>query len=599
MKSLNVIQLTLLVGFGLSVHAHAETEADSGQLDASETGSAPSGPSGSWLEVAGSHDLFVSDLFSGLEGAARGAHQVCVDSIHRKIVHLPEDGTTAGWLVGNPNDPGDENPPIDLLGPRISTQGAFGVRARLFEDRLGGGYLDFYGELPTIQDEAKREGPRLSFGLSHGQLRVRIWNGRSGKPKTYAFGSNLKSAVDAEVLEIGNGFQIRISGKTLGSIPNPGVFASGTVFLGADVRAQGRLCVESFSIVEPASAVGKTQVVRAKPFETVEVPSDSLRALAVSRGIDIGTCVAINPLVSDPVYRKKLAENFSMITPENAMKFEFIHPAPGTYAFKESDAIIDFAKANHIKVHAHTLVWGESLPAWVTQGHYSNAELRKILEDHIRTVVGHFKGKVAEWDVLNEPLEDEGNLRKTIWAKAFGRDYPAIFFKWAHEIDPQAKLFINEFDAEEEDSSRPTGLKALVKLIRRAGGHVDGIGLQSHEEVGNSMTVVSRTHQLMKDFGAMGVETRISELDVGVEKRPSASDVKKSAEMQAAMLKACLDRKQDCHTVAVWGFTDRYSSMQDADHFYDSDRGLGSSMIMDADYQLKSSYRALQKALKP
>src|SRR5262249_8392005 len=136
---------------------------------------------------------------------------------------------------------------------------------------------------------------------------------------------------------------------------------------------------------------GAASVVRADVPGQVAASATSLRARAAQKGRAIGTAGASYPLLGESEYAAPPGREFSMVTPENMMKFQFIHPRRDVYAFCDGDALVAFAQANDMKVHGHALVWGEAVPEWVSKGGFSDAEIRDILHDHIATVVGHFK----------------------------------------------------------------------------------------------------------------------------------------------------------------------------------------------------------------
>ena len=126
------------------------------------------------------------------------------------------------------------------------------------------------------------------------------------------------------------------------------------------------------------------------------------------------------------------------------MKFEPLRMTREYFDFRNSDRIVNFAKANGMQVRGHTLVWHNALPRWLTEGKFSQAELEAILREHILTVVGRYKGRVAAWDVVNEAVSDDGFPRATIWLRGIGSKYIDLAFQWAHEADPEAQLFYND-----------------------------------------------------------------------------------------------------------------------------------------------------------
>jgi endo-1,4-beta-xylanase len=152
------------------------------------------------------------------------------------------------------------------------------------------------------------------------------------------------------------------------------------------------------------------------------VPEHSLREAAQGSGLLIGTAVRPAQL-SEAAYASTLAREFNMLEPEDALKWEGVHPEPQSFDFSQADQIVDFASRHGMKVRGHTLIWHRQNPRWLTEGNYTSGELAQILEHHIRTVVGHYRGKIFAWDVVNEAFDElhPGELRSTIW-----RDQPGI-----------------------------------------------------------------------------------------------------------------------------------------------------------------------------
>src|SRR5579864_2801252 len=139
-----------------------------------------------------------------------------------------------------------------------------------------------------------------------------------------------------------------------------------------------------------------------------------LRGLASQRGIRIGS--AADPShFGDPSYAATLAREFDQLEPENAMKFGPIHPGPATYNFGPPDMLVSFARDHRMAVRGHTLVWHNQNPSWLTRGNYTSDQLSTVLQDHIKTVVGHYAGQVYAWDAVNEAFNDDGTVRSTIW----------------------------------------------------------------------------------------------------------------------------------------------------------------------------------------
>src|SRR5919112_3008872 len=216
----------------------------------------------------------------------------------------------------------------------------------------------------------------------------------------------------------------------------------------------------------------------------------SLREMA-PRGFRIGTAVAGGghhetmpypaPFPNDRPYLRVMGKEFNSLSPENQMKWEFIHPKQHRYRFGPADRIVEFANKHGQVVRGHTLLWHSQNPAWLTDGDFTPDELKQILRDHIRTVVGHYKGDIYQWDVANEIFDGDGNLRteENIWLRELGPGIIAKAFRWAHQADPNAKLFFNDFGVESVNAKSDAYL-ALIQKLRADGVPVDGFSVQGH-----------------------------------------------------------------------------------------------------------------------
>jgi len=178
---------------------------------------------------------------------------------------------------------------------------------------------------------------------------------------------------------------------------------------------------------------------------------------------------------------------FNSITPENVLKWELVHPRPGTngYDFGPADRYVEFGEKNGMTIIGHTLVWHSQTPRWV----YQDAEGKDLdreallarMRDHIHTVVGRYKGRIKGWDVVNEALNDNGTLRQSRWFKIIGEDYIARAFEFAHEADPNAELYYNDYSLENE--AKRNGCIELVKKLQARGVNIRGIGTQHHNKL--------------------------------------------------------------------------------------------------------------------
>ncbi len=303
-----------------------------------------------------------------------------------------------------------------------------------------------------------------------------------------------------------------------------------------------------------------------------------------------------------------------MIEPEDSLKWEIVHPQKDRFDFSKGDQIVEFAAAHDMKVRGHTLVWHRQNPQWLTDGRYTSKELAKILEDHIKTVVGHYRGKIFAWDVVNEAFDEthDGSLRSTIWreqpgiepgarSSSFDRsqkprkpyDFIEQALRWAREADPQALLFYNEAEAE-KINPKSDAILAMVSDFRRRGVPIDGIGFQMH--IGSLHPDIASITANLKRFTSLGLQVHITEMDVAlaIDERGEAKreDLETQATVYRRIAEACL-AAPGCTAIQTWGFTDKYSWI--GSH---SKNTKGAALLFDKNYQAKPAYEALQKAIQ-
>ena len=213
-------------------------------------------------------------------------------------------------------------------------------------------------------------------------------------------------------------------------------------------------------------------------------------------------------------------QQFNTISPENLLKWQAVHPEPDKYNFAPADRYVEFGEKNGMKIIGHTLVWHNQTPRWVFEDEAGNPVDRETLlarmRDHIHAVVGRYKGKVAGWDVVNEAIDDDGNRRPTPWQTIIGDDYIEQAFQFAHEADPDAELYYNDFDEWKPGKRRAVG--QLVRDLKSKGIRIDGIGLQGHWGMGYPS--LDEMEAMFDDYGKLGVKLMVTELDINVLPQP-------------------------------------------------------------------------------
>ncbi|MFE0965295.1 endo-1,4-beta-xylanase [Streptomyces fungicidicus] len=491
---------------------------------------------------------------------------------------------------------GQPNPPVNLRGPHMVFRGDVRIEAVLRRTDDTDAYLHLYGETPVIYDEWRYERRGVRIGVAGGRLRIDRWDGDSDRPAmTRTFGSGLGREIRLAVEVRANRLVLEADGRVVGTVPARDVFGSGRIWFGADAGARGKGWTLS-DLHARSLGRGRMSVVDA-PGLRVPRSSDAMRDLAavLPRPIRMGTALAAGPLLTDSAYRRTAGEEFSMLTPENDFKPQFVQPRRGVFAFAEGDTLVDFAEANGMKVHAHTLVWFEALPAWM-RAEMTHEQRRRVMVEHIRAVAGHFRGKVAEWDVVNEPMSDEdedysnGNrgVRPQLWFEAMGEQYIDIAFHAAREADPHAALYLNEYGVE-EDGPRWDALYVLLTRLKERGVPIDGVGFQDHEYAVGDRTDPEVFRGKVRALAGLGLKARVSEADVLVDE--DEEDIQ--ASQLAGKLAVC-GEEPNCTSFSTWGFTDKYGSTADLRHYPPSP---GNALPWDAAYEAKPAYWALRDVL--
>ena len=250
----------------------------------------------------------------------------------------------------------------------------------------------------------------------------------------------------------------------------------------------------------------------------------------------IGTAVNAPQILGiDKEAKPFIIKHFNAITAENAMKWEWINPSPEKYDFAMADTIVSFALANRMFITGHTLVWHSQTPDWVFRDSLGNPLTREALlermKDHIFTVMGHYKGRVQSWDVVNEAIGDDGQIRRSKWYEIIGEDYIEKAFEYAHEADPEAELYYNDYNNEEP--LKRAGVVNIVRNLRKKSLRVDGVGIQGHWHLDSpDFEIVDES---ISEYASLGVKVMITEMEINVVPTPSwlyGADISKMAEIR-------------------------------------------------------------------
>ena len=307
---------------------------------------------------------------------------------------------------------------------------------------------------------------------------------------------------------------------------------------------------------------------------------------------------------------------YDIITPENCMKPQPIHPSEDTYNFVTSDAMVEWCQKNGLKVWGHTLAWHSQTPSWFFQeknlatgeaakpatqpatvldpnsprpntagfggrGNTGPQASREVilerLKNHIMTVVGRYKGRIMGWDVINESIADGGdgkteNLRTFSWYQAVGPDVLTLAFKWAHEADPNAHLNYNDYNIEQgavENKGKHASSMLLLKRLIAEGAPITGVGIQGHWHLDTNLDDVEKA---IENYASLGLKISISELDVtatggnsgsfGVrqgDRTIPAENYQKQAEVYKKLFEILMRHSDVIERVTFWGLSDTRS----------------------------------------
>ena len=378
-----------------------------------------------------------------------------------------------------------------------------------------------------------------------------------------------------------------------------------------------------FSVVSRIDAAASTNPPALTPFKDL------------STNMLFGTEVDPDALADDQPYAALLARHYNLVVPENDLKFENTEPSRGIFDLAAADRVVDFAKAHNMVVRGHVLVY-QWQSEWLRNNYvdqYDNApagkfaakDVKAILDHHIETVMGRYKGRIKYWDVVNEVICDpvgtnvvdrsslDTILQHSFWYKAFkilqehgdvSEDFVSYAFRKAHSVDPDCKLFLNDYGIEGYYGWQEKSLaaRALVKMLLQRGVPINGVGLQMHQSYGNDPSVGDNLAGNIKAYHDLGLDVQITECDIKIELPvvsgstnkiygdPTPADLKHQAETYYNLVKT--SRDNGVSAFLTWGFTDKYSWIP---WKYP---GNGWALPFDKNFQPKPAAYAIERALR-
>ena len=329
---------------------------------------------------------------------------------------------------------------------------------------------------------------------------------------------------------------------------------------------------------------------------------ETIRDLAKERHRFIGTILNSEWFNDDiePEFEEIHKTQFNVVVAENEMKFDATEPNEDEFNFTKGDKMVEYALANGIRVRGHALAWHSQVAGWVSSNYAGQKEkLLSVLKNHIEKVVGHYKGKVAEWDVVNEAINDDYNAdwrsNGSVWYEGIGAEFLDSAFVWAHAADPDAELCYNDYSLEWglREGSKASFVVEQVKRWKANNIPITCVGTQTHIEIAHE-TTPQNVRALAKALAELGVTLNITELDIGFPKGESgkltAADYAKQGHLYRQFMDVFLE-EPNMGEFVIWGLTDAHS-------WLDGQQGKTEGLLYDKQYKPKPAYDSIMVSLK-
>ena len=297
--------------------------------------------------------------------------------------------------------------------------------------------------------------------------------------------------------------------------------------------------------------------------------ASTLGAAAAQSGRYFGTAIAAGRL-GDSTYTTIAGREFNMVTAENEMKPDATQPQRGQFNFSSGDQIYNWATQRGMRVRGHTLAWHAQQPSWMQS--LNGSSLRQAMIDHINGVMGHYKGKLAAWDVVNEAFNEDGSRRQSN-LQGTGNDWIEVAFRTARNADSSVKLCYNDYNIENWSYGKTQGVYNMIRDFKSRGVPIDCVGLQTHFTGGSSLPGNFQT--TLSSFAALGVDVALTEVDV----------TNSSTSQYAGLTQACMNVSR-CIGITVWGVRDS-----------DSWRSNESPLLFDGGGNKKAAYTSVLNVL--
>jgi endo-1,4-beta-xylanase len=351
--------------------------------------------------------------------------------------------------------------------------------------------------------------------------------------------------------------------------------------------------------------ISSARFLRAQQTPAQDAPpaEPTLRAAGAAKGILAGTAVG-RGILDDPAMAQLIVDQYNILVCENDMKWAATQPEQGRYDFTRADTVVAFAESHGQRMRGHNLCWHVNNPPWLAAA-LTPQNAASILEDHVRTVAGHYAGRIHSWDVVNEAvLPADGRkdgLRKSIWLQMLGPDYLELAYRAAAAADPKARLTYNDYDIERDNPVHERRRKVVLDLLRwfrKKNIPLHAVGIQSHLTASLVPATWKGLNRFLDEVHDLGLEVYVTEMDVEDLELPS--DIPTRDRMVAAMYRGYLGNvlhHPAVKAVLTWGFTDKYSWLTHSRH-QRPDALPKRPLPFDADLRPKPAFNAMIEALQ-
>lgn len=510
----------------------------------------------------------------------------------------------------------------NLFNTHLNVKGDFGLFLLLYIQPKQYAGITLFDQLPWsfLTSNFRRSWwngfKRLNLFFTQNGLEVTLYDGNQNDPlQSYSFALDYtKTPLVFKFRRIGNEFVISQGEQEIGRFTDDGFFANGVVYYGLEASNEDQLTLYELSAQVPRGQTDNVQIASffdpVHPETAADLPS--LKALAELQGIFMGSEVLLDTYTVEPQYAQMVTYHYNL-WPAPRMGFENFHPSQDRYDFCYGDLFTRIAADNGAMVQGNHLIWWGQMGDWmarpnataaeITAGNgtrFSTEEWRTIFTDYIKTVVERYKGQVRTWSVVNEAIRDPGEtaqvapgmLRDTQWLAGVGPDYIDLAFQTAHEADPDALLFYNEYNADGL-GGKSDAVYELVKGMLERGIPIDGVGLQMHIKLENHPTLedIAANIQRLTD---LGLKVQITEMDISIKDAPGSMEQKltRQAQLYKDILTICLQNPK-CDAFITWGFTDKYSWLTGYTITPNE-----APLIFDTNYLPKPAFNAIVEALR-